>query len=97
MAIGWPSAVKSRRCVRSKKQQQLSKDLKGYPKDGPVIVGCPSCKIGIKRSLIQMNRENEVLHTLEYLAERHGGKDWKKEFLKSLNKAKVAGGARVVK
>ncbi len=83
--------------IRAKKQQQLTKDLKEYPKDGPVIVGCPSCKIGIKRSLIQMNRENEVLHTLEYLARRHGGREWDKAFLKNLNKAKVVNGVRMVK
>jgi Fe-S oxidoreductase len=83
--------------IRAKKQEQLNQDLKAYPDNGPIIVGCPSCKIGIKRSLIQMHRDNEVLHTLEYLAERHGGKDWKKDFLKTLAKAKVVSGARVVK
>jgi FAD/FMN-containing dehydrogenase/Fe-S oxidoreductase len=82
--------------IRSKKQEQLDLDLKGYPDNGPVIVGCPSCKIGIKRSLIQMNRENEVLHTLEYLAGLHGGTDWKKEFQKALSRAKIVNGARMV-
>jgi FAD/FMN-containing dehydrogenase/Fe-S oxidoreductase len=82
--------------IRSKKQHQLNQDLKGYPKDGPVIVGCPSCKIGIKRSLIQMHRENEVLHTLEYLAQRHGGKQWKKEFLKTLGRSKTTNGVRIL-
>jgi FAD/FMN-containing dehydrogenase/Fe-S oxidoreductase len=82
--------------IRAKKQEQLNLDLKGYPDNGPVIVGCPSCKIGIKRSLIQMNQENEVLHTLEYLAEQHGGTDWKKNFLKALQQAKVTKGVRTV-
>jgi Fe-S oxidoreductase len=82
--------------IRSKKQEQLNQDLKAYPDNGPIIVGCPSCKIGIKRSLIQMHRDNEVLHTLEYLAERHGGKEWKKDFQKALEQSKTVGGARVV-
>jgi FAD/FMN-containing dehydrogenase/Fe-S oxidoreductase len=82
--------------IRSKKQEQLNQDLKAYPANRPIIVGCPSCKIGIKRSLIQMHRDNEVLHTLEYLAERHGGKEWKKDFQKALEQSKTVGGARVV-
>jgi hypothetical protein len=43
-----------------------------------------------------MHRDNEVLHTLEYLAERHGGKEWKKDFQKALEQSKTVGGARVV-
>lgn len=83
--------------IRTKKQDQLTRDLKGYAEQAPLIVGCPSCKIGIKRSLIQMNRPNPVLHTLEYLAELYGGKDWKKTFLKAVHKAKIIKGVRMIK
>ena len=82
--------------IRTKKQEQLTSDLNGYPDQNPVIVGCPSCKIGIKRSLIQMNRANRVLHTMEYLAEQHGGPDWKKTFLKALHAAKAKNGVRTI-
>ncbi len=70
--------------IREKKQEQLEKDFTKVPESCPLIVGCPSCKIGIKRSLIAMKRKNPVLHSLEYLSERADGPDWKKALRKSI-------------
>ncbi|QJB55073.1 FAD-binding and (Fe-S)-binding domain-containing protein [Pseudodesulfovibrio sp. zrk46] len=70
--------------LRARKQDQLRADLEHDP-TRPVVVGCPSCKVGIKRSMLQMKRSNRVIHTTEYLAECVGGKKWKRE-LKQLLK-----------
>ncbi|QGY40152.1 FAD-binding protein [Pseudodesulfovibrio cashew] len=64
--------------LRERKQIQLESDL-SENRDKPIVVGCPSCKVGIKRSLLQMKRPNRVMHTAEYLAECVGGPKWKKE------------------
>ncbi|UIJ36847.1 FAD-binding oxidoreductase [Desulfobaculum bizertense] len=71
--------------LREDKQKRLKKDLADYPKDRPVVVGCPSCRIGIRRSLIAMKDTHKVIHSLEYLAERLGGAKWKKELLAALS------------
>lgn len=71
--------------LRGRKQEQLQSDL-GQNTEKPIVVGCPSCKVGIKRSMLQMKRSNRVVHTSEYLAECIGGKKWKKE-LKQLMSA----------
>lgn len=70
--------------LRDRKQEQLQSDL-GSDKQKPIVVGCPSCKVGIKRSMLQMKRTNRVMHTSEFLAECVGGNKWKKE-LKDLLK-----------
>jgi len=77
--------------LRDRKQDQLRSDL-GTDKQKPIVVGCPSCKVGIKRSMLQMKRSNRVMHTVEYLAECVGGKKWKKE-LKELLKTVERKGA----
>ncbi len=63
--------------LRSRKQDQLREDI-GQDKDMPIVVGCPSCKVGIKRSMLQMKRSNRVIHTVEYLAESIGGPKWRR-------------------
>ena len=73
--------------VRNRKKEQLSQDLEGADRRLPVVVGCPSCKIGIKRSLIQMKKPQRVLHVLELAAERIGGPKWRKDLTKRLDKA----------
>jgi FAD/FMN-containing dehydrogenase/Fe-S oxidoreductase len=65
--------------LRERKQDQLRADL-GTDRDRPIVVGCPSCKVGIKRSMLQMKRPNRVMHTVEYLAECVGGPKWRREF-----------------
>ncbi len=80
--------------IRERKKEQLTSDLarpdadskKGRPdRDTPVLVGCPSCKIGVKRCLMQLHRKNEVLHTTEHLAERLGGAKWKRELMRMID------------
>lgn len=73
--------------LRSRKKAQLEQDFAASPKNTPVLVGCPSCKVGIKRSLLQMRRHNPVLHALEYLALASGGPKWKKDFKRRLDAA----------
>lgn len=66
--------------LRTRKQQNLESGLTGYPEGAPVVVGCPSCKVGIARNFINMHEKRPVLHTLEYLAANLYGEDWKKSF-----------------
>ena len=82
--------------LRSRKKEQLTADLSGFPADSPVIVGCPSCKIGISRSLLEMGAKREVLHSLEFLARLRHGDAWRKAFHKQLAKAAVENGVQVV-
>ena len=70
--------------LRDRKKIQLEGDLAGNDGKKPVLVGCPSCKNGIQRCMIQMKRDNRVLHTVEYLAECVGGPKWKKELRRML-------------
>jgi len=65
--------------LRARKQDQLTLDLADFPAEAPVIVACPSCKIGIQRSLMQMKRPNKAIHTLEYLAGLLYGADWQEQ------------------
>ena len=64
--------------IRKRKQDNLIRDLAAYPADAPIAVGCPSCKMGIRRSLLALGRDNPVLHSLEVLAEQRGGRNWRK-------------------
>lgn len=83
--------------VRHRKQRQLELDLEGFGRERPVIVGCPSCKSGIKRSLIQMGRSNPVLHTVEYLALLAGGPKWKRELKAMLDAGEAKGRSLTVR
>ena len=76
--------------LRERKQDQLSDDL-GPNRAKPIVVGCPSCKIGIKRSMLQMKRPNRVLHAVEYLAEAVGGPKWKKDLKMTIDKVERKG------
>lgn len=78
--------------LRDRKQEQLKADLESGPAK-PIVVGCPSCKVGIKRSMLQMKRSNRVLHTTEYLAECVGGSGWKKELHQLLKTVEQKGQA----
>ncbi len=73
--------------LRERKKEQLAADLEGSTKSRPVLVGCPSCKVGIKRGLMEMRKHNPVMHTVEYVAERVGGRKWKRELKKMVDKA----------
>jgi Fe-S oxidoreductase len=75
--------------LRQRKTKQLQKDLQGVTQEAPVLVGCPSCKIGISRILLETSPRTQVLHSLEYLAALAGGKDWRKELQKMLHSSKT--------
>jgi FAD/FMN-containing dehydrogenase/Fe-S oxidoreductase len=83
--------------LRSRKQEQLAIDLMGY--DGPVLVGCPSCKIGIARAQLNMERAGEparpVLHTLEQLAQTWFGQGWQEALLAKVRASTPATPAKV--
>ncbi len=82
--------------IRHRKQEQLAGDVNGAPAETlPVLVGCPSCKIGIKRCMLRLGRKQPVFHTLEYLAMVWDVR-WRRTFKRALAGAKVEGRKRVV-
>ncbi|MBU1001260.1 MAG: FAD-binding oxidoreductase [Proteobacteria bacterium] len=82
--------------LRAQKQMVLKEELPRYNAQSPVLVGCPSCRVGISRSLIAMNEHRTVLHTLEYLAGLVGGRKWKKELLSALKSGESTSDVRTV-
>ena len=79
--------------LRARKQERLAKEFAGgYA--GPVVVGCPSCKIGIARGLINMHDKRPVLHVMEWLAGLLDGEDRRQSFRKKVNETR--GEVRVV-
>ncbi len=82
--------------LRARKKEQLDKDLEGADRKRPILVGCPSCKIGIRRSLIQMKRHNPVLHATEYVAQAVGGPKWRRALKKMLDGAERRGKTLIV-
>ena len=54
--------------LRKRKMDVLEAALADYPAQSPILVGCPSCKVGITRSLMAMHERRPVLHTVEWLA-----------------------------
>jgi hypothetical protein len=82
-----------------KKAASLKQELASMPGlDSPVLVGCPSCKMGISRILLPLGDKRPVLHSLEFLAEACAGSEWRRKFRKLLaGSAKNGGGGpRVV-
>ncbi len=80
--------------IRKKKAVQLARDLAGSDTAGsgpatPLLVSCPSCKIGIGRTLIGMKQKRPVLHTLEFLAAAACGEHWRQQFPKLLRTLKI--------
>ncbi|QLA20675.1 FAD-binding and (Fe-S)-binding domain-containing protein [Desulfolutivibrio sulfoxidireducens] len=73
--------------IRAGKTGTLQKELADDAM--PVVVGCPSCRIGIARCLGEIGRKNRVLHALEYLAALYGGPKWKRDLKKRLKAARV--------
>ena len=79
--------------LRKRKEQALRQTFEeGY--DGPVLVGCPSCKIGIGRCLINLGEKRQVLHVAEWLAGLIDGEDRRQSFRKRVNETR--GELRVV-
>jgi Fe-S oxidoreductase len=79
--------------LRARKQERLGKDFEGGYQ-GPVVVGCPSCKIGIARCCINMHEKRPVLHVMEWLAGLLDGEDRRQSFRKKVNETR--GDVRVV-
>ncbi len=64
--------------LRARKVERLRKALADLPESSPIIVGCPSCKIGISRIMLNhLDKKRPVLHSLEFLAEGFFGADWR--------------------
>jgi Fe-S oxidoreductase len=83
--------------LRARKKNRMTAVLPKYGETKPIIVGCPSCKIGIARTLISLHARNPVLHTLEWLAEGFYGAGWQDTVRQTLRKAKAAKKGSVVR
>ncbi|MFW6324198.1 MAG: FAD-binding and (Fe-S)-binding domain-containing protein, partial [Desulfovibrionales bacterium] len=81
--------------LRARKKDTLEKDLAGKPR--PLLVSCPSCKVGLTRTLKEMDKDQPVLHTLEYLADQVCGKAWQEDILSAVSQAQVVNGTRLVR
>ncbi|MDR2050628.1 MAG: FAD-binding oxidoreductase [Deltaproteobacteria bacterium] len=62
--------------IRARKALRLKADLAALPDTAPVLVSCPSCKLGLQRILMPGREDARVLHTLEYLAALTFGPRW---------------------
>jgi Fe-S oxidoreductase len=72
--------------LRARKRQDLEERLAGC--EGAVLVGCPSCKVGIGRTLLTMQDKRPVLHLAEWLAIAYLGEDWLQQRRRGINEAK---------
>jgi Fe-S oxidoreductase len=72
--------------LRARKRRDLEERLAGCA--GPVLVGCPSCKVGIGRTLLAMRDKRPVLHLAEWLAVAHLGEDWRQRCRRGVNEAR---------
>ena len=82
--------------IRNKKAAQLSRDMENLVESTPVIVGCPSCKMGLTRILMNGREKRRVLHTLEFFAEHLLGERWQKKFRKIIKHSAVNDNVRIV-
>lgn len=83
--LGAMTSPKIYNILRETKKHILEKELENASQDMPIVVGCPSCKIGIKRALIEMDDpKRPVLHGVEFLAENLDGNKWKKILKKTV-------------
>ena len=85
--------------LRARKQERLAQAFEPQPQTGacyagPILVGCPSCKIGIARCLIQLKEKHPVLHVLEWLANQVDGEDRRQRFRRRANETR--GDVRIV-
>ncbi|MBR6976147.1 MAG: (Fe-S)-binding protein, partial [Ottowia sp.] len=78
--------------LRDRKRNDLAAALEGY--DGPVLVGCPSCKLGIGRVLLSLRDKRPVLHAAEWLAAHLDGLEWRQSFCRKVNASR--GDVRIV-
>lgn len=79
--------------LRSRKQENLARAMGDNYKD-IVLVGCPSCKIGVARCFLNMKRKNHVVHIAEFLAGLIDGEDRRQTFRRLIGETK--GDLRVI-
>ena len=82
--------------IRAKKSEHLATELADLPEDAPIVVGCPSCKMGLSRILLGQGAKRRVLHTLELMGETLFGPDWKRTTRRTLRGTKMQDGIRLV-
>ena len=85
--------------LRARKKERLAQAFEPQPQTGacyagPILVGCPSCTIGIARCLIQLKEKHPVLHVLEWLANQVDGEDRRQRFRRRANETR--GDVRIV-
>ena len=91
--LGGITAPKVFNPVRAEKMNGLLKILPENKKQTSLLVGCPSCKIGISRCLDAAGRKVQVKHTSEYLAQLLLGDAWRKNLMLNLKNGKNSHGA----
>lgn len=86
--------------LRKRKMDLLAEALADYPAQTPVLVGCPSCKVGIARSLMGLHSRRPVLHTVEWIAtllfREKWGEKWIRVFRRRIAPRADAQGVRTV-
>lgn len=58
--------------LRERKRARLQQALAGYAPEAPILVSCPSCKIGIARTLMSMDARHPARGKGEVLEEQGG-------------------------
>ncbi|MBO4317504.1 MAG: FAD-binding oxidoreductase [Mailhella sp.] len=89
--------------LRERKTRKLLSVLPDYEQGSPILVGCPSCKIGIARNLLGIKdagrpdlAAHPVLHCAEWLADAVLGDDWRNEFKRAAFQDDRETGLRIV-
>ena len=72
--------------LRKRKKLLLEAALVAYPQQTPVLVGCPSCKVGITRSLMGLHARRPVLHTVEWIATLTFRAKWGEKWVRVLRR-----------
>lgn len=79
--------------LRKVKMENLS-GLMGSDYKDVLLTGCPSCKIGIARCMLNMKKKNHVLHVAEFIAGLIDGEDRRQSFRKKV--AETKGDLRII-
>jgi len=72
--------------LRARKRQDLEEQRAAC--EGAVLVGCPSCKVGMGRTLLALQDKRPVLHLAEWLAGAYIGEDWRQQYRRKINETK---------